>query len=117
MTTEIQQEHKNLENEFSTKTILWEKELNAQKNSHDEILRNLRQSNDVAQRNLRESNDVAQRNLREINEVAQKTQKENYEKEVEYLIEQEWAKTGEDILWRRTKLGLKFTPFAGQPLQ
>jgi glycerol-3-phosphate dehydrogenase len=33
-----------------------------------------------------------------------------YTKEVEYLITQEWAKTVEDILWRRTKLGLKFTP-------
>jgi glycerol-3-phosphate dehydrogenase len=29
---------------------------------------------------------------------------------VEYLIEHEWAKTSEDILWRRTKLGLFFTP-------
>ncbi len=33
-----------------------------------------------------------------------------YEKEVEYLIEKEWACTAEDILWRRTKLGLVFTP-------
>lgn len=32
-----------------------------------------------------------------------------YKKEVEYLIQQEWAKTSEDILWRRTKLGLVFT--------
>lgn len=29
-----------------------------------------------------------------------------YEKEVRYLIEHEWAQTVEDILWRRTKLGL-----------
>lgn len=29
-----------------------------------------------------------------------------YQKEVEYLIQQEWAETIEDILWRRTKLGL-----------
>jgi glycerol-3-phosphate dehydrogenase len=33
-----------------------------------------------------------------------------YQKEVAYLIEHEWAKTSEDILWRRTKLGLFFTP-------
>jgi glycerol-3-phosphate dehydrogenase len=26
--------------------------------------------------------------------------------EVEYLMEHEWARTAEDILWRRTKLGL-----------
>lgn len=31
------------------------------------------------------------------------------EAEVTYLIEQEWAQTAEDILWRRTKLGLRFT--------
>ncbi|TBV09240.1 glycerol-3-phosphate dehydrogenase [Stutzerimonas kirkiae] len=29
-----------------------------------------------------------------------------YTREVEYLIEQEWAMTAEDILWRRSKLGL-----------
>jgi glycerol-3-phosphate dehydrogenase len=30
--------------------------------------------------------------------------------EVDYLIAHEWARTAEDILWRRTKLGLHFTP-------
>jgi glycerol-3-phosphate dehydrogenase len=30
--------------------------------------------------------------------------------EVNYLIAQEWAQTAEDVLWRRTKLGLRFTP-------
>ena len=29
-----------------------------------------------------------------------------YEKEVHYLLQYEWAQTAEDILWRRTKLGL-----------
>jgi glycerol-3-phosphate dehydrogenase len=29
-----------------------------------------------------------------------------YAKEVEFLREYEWARTAEDILWRRTKLGL-----------
>ena len=29
-----------------------------------------------------------------------------YEKEVQYLMQQEWARTAEDILWRRSKLGL-----------
>jgi len=28
------------------------------------------------------------------------------EAEVRYLIEQEWAATADDILWRRSKLGL-----------
>lgn len=30
-------------------------------------------------------------------------------REVDYLIEHEWARSAEDILWRRTKLGLRFT--------
>lgn len=34
---------------------------------------------------------------------------ELYEKEINYLITYEWAKTHEDILWRRTKLGLFFS--------
>ncbi|HBD23166.1 MAG TPA: glycerol-3-phosphate dehydrogenase [Oceanospirillaceae bacterium] len=29
-----------------------------------------------------------------------------YEKEVDYLVTQEWARTTDDIIWRRTKLGL-----------
>ncbi len=33
-----------------------------------------------------------------------------YEAEVVYLIENEWAMTAEDILWRRSKLGLRFKP-------
>ncbi|HTU11707.1 MAG TPA: glycerol-3-phosphate dehydrogenase [Allosphingosinicella sp.] len=32
-----------------------------------------------------------------------------YEREVRYLIDTEFAKTAEDILWRRTKLGLQLT--------
>ena len=31
------------------------------------------------------------------------------QREVDYLIVQEWARTAEDILWRRTKLGLRFS--------
>jgi glycerol-3-phosphate dehydrogenase len=33
-----------------------------------------------------------------------------YQAEVEYLRKYEWARTTDDILWRRTKLGLKFIP-------
>ena len=29
-----------------------------------------------------------------------------FEAEVRYLVEQEWAVSADDILWRRTKLGL-----------
>ena len=31
-----------------------------------------------------------------------------YQREVDYLIQAEWARTAEDILWRRTKLGYVF---------
>lgn len=31
-----------------------------------------------------------------------------YASEVDYLIVREWARTADDILWRRTKLGLRF---------
>ncbi|MFN3864538.1 MAG: glycerol-3-phosphate dehydrogenase [Erythrobacter sp.] len=30
--------------------------------------------------------------------------------EVDYLIAREWARSADDVLWRRTKLGLHFTP-------
>ena len=33
-----------------------------------------------------------------------------YQKEIEYLLKNEWAMTVEDILWRRTKLGLRLKP-------
>ena len=31
-------------------------------------------------------------------------------REVDYLVANEWAETADDILWRRTKLGLRLTP-------
>jgi len=33
-----------------------------------------------------------------------------YEAEVRWLVDREFAQTAEDVLWRRTKLGLRFTP-------
>ena len=33
-----------------------------------------------------------------------------YEREVDYLVDQEWAMTAEDVLWRRSKLGLHVAP-------
>ena len=32
-----------------------------------------------------------------------------YEREVVHLLEREWAMTADDILWRRTKLGLRMS--------
>ncbi|HET7757291.1 MAG TPA: glycerol-3-phosphate dehydrogenase [Steroidobacteraceae bacterium] len=40
-----------------------------------------------------------------------------YEREAEYLRREEWACTAEDILWRRTKLGLHLLGEDSQPLE
>lgn len=32
------------------------------------------------------------------------------EREVRHLLTREWARSGQDVLWRRTKLGLRFSP-------
>lgn len=40
-----------------------------------------------------------------------------YEQEVRYLVAQEWARSSDDILWRRTKLGLRLTPAETAHLQ
>ena len=32
------------------------------------------------------------------------------EHEIDYLVSEEWARTAEDVLWRRTKCGLRMTP-------
>src|SRR5262249_8812672 len=36
--------------------------------------------------------------------------------EVRYLMRHEWAETADDVLWRRSKLGLKFNPQQKQVL-
>jgi glycerol-3-phosphate dehydrogenase len=36
--------------------------------------------------------------------------------EVDYLMTSEWARCAEDILWRRSKLGLRFTPLQAKKL-
>ena len=40
-----------------------------------------------------------------------------YQREVEYLCSEEWAQSAEDILWRRSKLGLCFSGGEKQALQ
>jgi glycerol-3-phosphate dehydrogenase len=35
-----------------------------------------------------------------------------HQREVEFLLEHEWARSAEDVLWRRSKLGLRLN--AGQ---
>lgn len=39
-----------------------------------------------------------------------------HEREVAYLCEQEWARSAQDILWRRSKLGLRVTPAQSERL-
>ena len=38
------------------------------------------------------------------------------EAELRWLVENEWARTAEDVLWRRTKLGLRFAPAETQAI-
>lgn len=45
-------------------------------------------------------------NTKNLNDLGEDFTNGLYEKEVRYLIQHEWAHTVEDILWRRTKLGL-----------
>ncbi|MFC4624658.1 glycerol-3-phosphate dehydrogenase [Daeguia caeni] len=40
-----------------------------------------------------------------------------YEAELRYLIDHEWARSAEDVLWRRTKLGLRLSAAEARQLQ
>ena len=40
-----------------------------------------------------------------------------YQAEVDYLVREEWARSADDILWRRSKLGLRFTVKERQRLE
>ncbi|MBS0339615.1 MAG: glycerol-3-phosphate dehydrogenase [Proteobacteria bacterium] len=40
-----------------------------------------------------------------------------YEAELRYLQREEWAQTGEDVLWRRSKLGLHLAPAAREQVE
>ncbi|WP_312713688.1 glycerol-3-phosphate dehydrogenase C-terminal domain-containing protein, partial [Stutzerimonas nitrititolerans] len=46
---------------------------------------------------------------RAVNELGELIGQGLYTREVDYLRRQEWATRPDDILWRRTKLGLVFT--------
>lgn len=47
-------------------------------------------------------------NVRSLTDLGDNFGVDLYEREVAYLIKHEFARTAEDILWRRTKLGLHF---------
>ncbi|MGO7961819.1 glycerol-3-phosphate dehydrogenase, partial [Rhizobium leguminosarum] len=40
-----------------------------------------------------------------------------YESEFTYLVEHEWARHAEDVLWRRTKYGLRLSKEQAQSLE
>ena len=46
------------------------------------------------------------RNVRELADLGEHLGAGLYAREVDYLCQEEWATSAEDILWRRTKLGL-----------
>jgi glycerol-3-phosphate dehydrogenase len=48
-------------------------------------------------------------NISMLHELGQDIGHGLYAQEVDYLVNQEWAITSSDILWRRSKLGLEFT--------
>jgi glycerol-3-phosphate dehydrogenase len=48
--------------------------------------------------------------VKETAELGQHFGSNLYAREVDYLMAEEWARTADDLLWRRTKLGLRVTP-------
>jgi glycerol-3-phosphate dehydrogenase len=40
-----------------------------------------------------------------------------YEREVDYFVQREWARSAEDVLWRRTKAGLHLSPAERQAVE
>lgn len=53
----------------------------------------------------------------QMQELGQDFGRHLYQAEVAYLQKHEWAVTAEDILWRRTQLGIKFTKAEADALQ
>ena len=54
--------------------------------------------------------DVFLENSSGVSDLGRNLGNDIYEAEIYYLIGAEWARTTEDILWRRTKLGLHISP-------
>ncbi|MDD9891700.1 MAG: glycerol-3-phosphate dehydrogenase, partial [Gammaproteobacteria bacterium] len=56
-------------------------------------------------------------NVRGLGDLGVKFGANLYQLEVDYLCKEEWARTAEDILWRRTKLGYVFNENEKQSLE
>ena len=54
--------------------------------------------------------DVFLQNAKGLNDMGRHLGDNIYEAEIYYLVGAEWARTADDILWRRTKLGLHVSP-------
>jgi len=54
---------------------------------------------------------------RRLQDLGEEVLPQLYAREIDYLRREEWAQTAEDILWRRSKLGLHLPPDAAQRLQ
>lgn len=54
---------------------------------------------------------------RQLSDLGENLGADLYERELAYLMREEWAKTPEDVLWRRTKLGLCFSVEEKEVLQ
>ena len=51
--------------------------------------------------------DILLRDVRSVADLGFCFGADLYEREVEFLRETEWAETADDIVWRRSKLGLR----------
>ncbi|MET0961871.1 MAG: glycerol-3-phosphate dehydrogenase [Noviherbaspirillum sp.] len=51
-----------------------------------------------------------------VGDLGLQVQPELYEAELHYLTRHEWARTAEDVLWRRSRLGLRLGPDAARVL-
>ncbi|MFL6604198.1 MAG: glycerol-3-phosphate dehydrogenase [Steroidobacteraceae bacterium] len=47
-------------------------------------------------------------NAQGLSDMGEEVAPQIYEAELQYMRDREWARTGEDALWRRSKLGLRF---------
>jgi glycerol-3-phosphate dehydrogenase len=56
------------------------------------------------------------KNATQLGDLGKPFSDDLYQSEVEYLMQHEWAKNAEDILWRRTKLGLTVSKEAEEAL-
>ncbi len=54
--------------------------------------------------------EILLKDARQLSDLGNNLGADLYEREVQYLKQYEWAQRVEDILWRRTKLGLFFPP-------